>query len=190
MARGDRSGSRGVLRLGVAAALFAGAVSAACITAIPDLVVPPLTPPTIDHGAVQPPEGALSSWPDHFTIPVRVTTPGETFSSEFVYDFMAPSQEVRYLTSGQPAPDGGVALLVEGPTAPLDQSVCPHSIDFVVGHTLVAPHVPDSIGGDFVHWEYWNGAPNGCAPFDAGTGLLPPADASTDAVIVIGGGDP
>jgi hypothetical protein len=184
-----RLSSRVLVRVGACAAAVVGVVSVACITTVPDLVVPPLTRPTIERGAVQPPEDTVVDWPvdGTFSIPVYVTTPGETFAYEFVYDSTTPYAFVVDLTPDQVAADGGTMLvtrtLARPDTIGTQPDVCPHSLDFIVGHSIPL----DSVGGDFARWWYYNGGNGVCPLLDAGSGVLPLTDASTDALLVVGG---
>jgi hypothetical protein len=184
--------SRG-LRAALAAlsmcALAVSVASAACLTAVPDLPQYPPLPPSIENDAVQPPPGVLPSWPvdNEFTIPVEVSTPGETFVYEVVVDYGTPGQSEPVSNSAPMlAADGGVTVVPFTLLRPAD--ACSHRIDFVVAHTFEAIHVPDSIGGDSVSWTYSPGAgTDGCPLYDAGSGVIP--DASSD-VLPLPGGDP
>lgn len=184
---------------GVRPALLAGLavpvlLVGACVIAEPPTDVPtaPSVRPTIDRASVVPPSSAvLTSWPDRFYVPVRLSDPRETFFVAYFVDFDASgggnfSVEVSTPVTGNNGSVRTLTVLINQPVGP----GC-HVVEVFVARQLADQTLNDSRGvhtpadplndGDSIVW-YFNpdGDSAGCPTVDPNL-LLPEGGAEAGA---------
>jgi hypothetical protein len=165
-----------------------GTVVGACVIAEPpaDLPTLPAEPPVIVRsGVVPPPNTVLTSWPDKFFVPVKLSDSRESVLAAYFADWnTATGSGFENYQQSDPPATGAAAnpRVLEVQITPQSTDSC-HVIEVVV--QLYSPlvnvnnptelHNP-SAGGDSIVWFYNpNGDLAGCPTFDAG--LQPDAQA-------------
>jgi hypothetical protein len=194
-----RTGLRPAILVVAACGCVGASIVSACVVA-PPAGLAPSTPgrPTILHGSVTPPaDGLLTAWTSstQFVVPVQLADINDSFVWDVYVDYdgdplSAPRRPPAAVTPLPGQLDAGV-YLVDFPLDPgtfaIDLTLC-HTIQMLVAHGFqqvllngtmqVAPHLPDSVGGDTVQWTW---SPPSCYTFTPDASA-PAADAAGDSL--------
>jgi hypothetical protein len=177
-----------LLGLGFATLAAVAAVTACLTDPPPDLPLQSQSP-TIEHPALRPPEGTITSLPTRFVVPIQIADPSLpclwSVYDEYTTYFPCKTCDTTWFDAGVVTIDFSLA------GQSFDTTRC-DTLRFTVGSSFSAADQQCHSGNDVATWDY-RPANGSCVTYDAGAledGAFP--EASTDALPIVpdSAGDP